>query len=219
VFEDEPGPDRLAEIEFLLQQGGQLGLRLRRCDCKPQLGAYAFRESVLPFTSFSVHVRSLLRRAGGLLSARCDQRLDWKTSRGQDHFVLTSCVPWNLVGETARRLQHEDELARNAAASARQAADRATTRGEDGTAHFQSELDALATAARWANLGAELSREVRHPVVLSQFRACAHVLCFSCVSLLMAPTWMVALAQLGEQYLPRHDEGVSIPWRSAGLDA
>lgn len=74
--------------------------------------------------SFTYAMRSLLRirfsvsRGGGLLSARCDQRLDWKTSRGQDYFVLSSCLPWNLIAEAVRRLQHEEDSARDAAASA-----------------------------------------------------------------------------------------------------
>jgi hypothetical protein len=100
-------------------------------------------------------------RAGGLLSARYDQRLDWKTSRGQNYFVLSSCVPWNLIGEAVRRLQREEAAARDAAALARRAGDQATARGEDSTVHFESELGAISAADRWANLKAELTHEVR----------------------------------------------------------
>ena len=72
VFEDEPGPDRLAEIEFLLQQGGQLGLRLRRCDCKPQLGAYAFLSLSPSLSPLSVSLsRRAARVSSPLLHSRC----------------------------------------------------------------------------------------------------------------------------------------------------
>ena len=88
-------------------------------------------------------------RAGGLLRARLDRRLDSKTSKGQDYFVLSSCVPWNLIGEAVRRLQREEDSARDAAASARQAGDEARARSADEA------------QARWAHLKGELTREVR----------------------------------------------------------
>ena len=88
-------------------------------------------------------------RAGGLLRARLDQRLDSKTSKGQDYFVLSSCVPWNLIGEAVRRLQREEDSARDAATSARQAGDEARARSADEA------------QAKWAHLQGELTREVR----------------------------------------------------------
>lgn len=192
VFEDEPGPDRLARIEALLKRGGPIGLRLRR--------------------------------AGGLLVARCDQRLDWKTSRGQEHFVLSSCVPWNLVGEAARRVQHEEEAARRAATDARQAADRAVARGEDDAVHLKAQAEANAGAALWAGMREDLAYEVRVPRSHSSaFAFCVPRMLpqfadgrgsFSSCRRSCAP-------QLREQYLPprREGEDASIPWRSVGLDA
>jgi hypothetical protein len=131
VFDDhEPGQARLDHIEHLLQLGGPVGLRLCRCALP------CTRPTIAPLDVVATEHHFLHTcRAGGLLSARYDQRLDWKTSRGQDYFVLSSCVPWNLIDEAVRRLQREEDSAR--------------------------ELGAASAADRWASLKEELTCEVR----------------------------------------------------------
>ena len=110
-------------------------------------------------------------RAGGLLASRVDERVDWKTSRGQKHFVLASCVPWNLVAEVARRLSDEEASAREAAAKARQAAERAAQRGQDAGADEAAEKKAQSSAARWAAIRADMSSEVRFEKIPLRLRA------------------------------------------------
>ena len=143
-------------------------------------------------------------RAGGLLASRVDERVDWKTSRGQKHFVLASCVPWNLVAEVARRLSGEEASAREAAAKARQAAERAAQRGQDAGADEVAEKKAQSSAARWAAIRADMASEVRFKKIPP--RLCAGPLTTGPV-------------QIQAQYLPSSDgEGFGLPWLSAGVE-